>query len=38
MSLGTYNSFEEAKEARIKAELKYFGEFMRDVEGNEDVF
>lgn len=38
MSLGTYNSFEEAKEARIKAELKYFGEFMRDVEENEDIF
>lgn len=25
--LGTYNTFEEAKEARIKGELKYFGEF-----------
>ncbi|MFJ7665583.1 HNH endonuclease [Lysinibacillus sp. NPDC097195] len=27
ISLGTYDTFEEAKQARIKGELKYFGEF-----------
>lgn len=34
MSLGTYDDFEKAKEVRKRAEIKYFGEFIRDENKN----
>lgn len=37
LHIGTFRSFDEAKEARIKAERKYYGEFAPSVGANESL-